>query len=91
MISTSPVLTDKEVESEQVIALDQPEYYPLIVARVRFKSGSPATMVRFKLTDLERKAIAEGADLIISQPHLSNFMPIGLQLAFPNEYPLEFK
>jgi hypothetical protein len=91
MISTSPVLTEKEINSEHMIALDQPEYYPIIVARVRFQDDSPATIVRFKLTDLERRAIAEGADLIISQPHLSNFMPLGLQLAFPNEYPLEIK
>ena len=89
MQSTSPVLTEREVDSEQVIALTQEEYYPIIVARVRFQDGSPSTMVRFRLTDRERAAIAQGADLIISQPHLSSFMPIGLQLAFPNEYPLE--
>jgi hypothetical protein len=34
MDSVSPVLTVAEVEAEQVIALGQEEYYPIIVARV---------------------------------------------------------
>ena len=89
MNSVSPVLTQNEVGTEHVIALDQPEYFPIIIARVRYQDGALASIVRFRLSDLERKAISEGADLIISQPHLGSFMPLGLQLAFPSEYPLE--
>lgn len=88
MNSVSPVLTDREVHAENVIALDQPEYYPIIIARIRFEDGTPSSMVRFRLTDGERKAIAEGADFIVSQPHLGSFMPLGVQIAFPSEYPL---
>lgn len=95
MISTSPVLTDAELEGEQVIALDQPEYYPIISLRVSFcdkndQVVSKATLTRFTFTEAERKAIAEGADLILGQPHHSSLMPISLQLAMPNSYPKEF-
>ena len=96
MTSVSPVLTDAEVEAERVIALDQPQYYPIISLRVTFndKDGdekSVATMTRFRFSDKDRDAIAAGADLILSQPHHGPLMPIGLQLAMPNEYPLEDK
>jgi hypothetical protein len=96
MNSVSPVLTEHEVEAEQVIALDQPQYYPIISLRVTFndKDGdekSVATMTRFRFSDKDREAIAAGADLILSQPHHGPLMPIGLQLAMPNEYPLEEK
>ena len=96
MNSISPVLTEHEVEAEQVIALDQPQYYPIISLRVTFndKDGdekSVATMTRFRFSDKDRDAIAAGADLILSQPHHGPLMPIGLQLAMPNEYPLEEK
>lgn len=96
MNSVSPVLTEREVEAEQVIALDQPQYYPIISLRVTFndKDGdekSVATMTRFRFSDKDRDAIAAGADLILSQPHHGPLMPIGLQLAMPNEYPLEEK
>jgi hypothetical protein len=89
MNSISPVITEKEVDAEQVIALGQDEYYPIIAARIIYKDDSVATVVRYRFSDLERRAIAEGADLIISQPHHKSVMPLALQLAFPNEYPLE--
>ena len=92
MNSVSPVYTDAEVGAEQVIALDQPEYYPIIVARVTFtdKDGQPlsvASVTRYRFSDLERMAIAAGADLLISQPHHGSLMPIALQLAMPGQYP----
>ena len=96
MNSVSPVLTEHEVEAEQVIALDQPEYYPVISLCVNY--GGPdgdqlslATLTRLRFSDKEREAIAAGADLILSQPHHGPLIPIGLQLAMPNEYPLEDK
>ena len=81
MDSVSPVLTEAEVESEQVIALDQEEYYPIIVARILFQDKSRSSMVRFRFTDEERKLIAEGADLIIGQPHHGSMMPMSTQNA----------
>ena len=95
MNSVSPVYTENEVEGERVIALDQPEYYPIIVLRVTFTDKdeveiSKASLTRFRFTESERKAIAAGADLVIGQPHHQAMMPISLQLAMPNEYPKEF-
>ena len=87
MDSVSPVFTDKEVSVEQVIALGQEQYFPIIVARIFFQDGSPSSMVRFRLTDKERELIAQGADLIIGQPHHGSMMPMSTQLAMPNEYP----
>lgn len=87
MNSISPVLTEVELESEQVIALDQPEYYPIIVVRAFFEGGIPATLTRFRFSEREKELIAKGADLILSQPHHGSLMPVGLQLAMPNEYP----
>lgn len=91
MNSVSPVLTEAEIPAEQVIALGQEGYYPIIVARIIYPDKSVASLTRFRFTEREREAIAKGADLILSQPHHHAMMPIGLQLAFPNEYPLEEK
>ena len=94
MNSVSPVMTESEIPAEQVIALGQEEYYSIIVCRVTFqdKDGEPksvATLTRFRFSDKEREAIAKGADLILSQPHHHAMMPVGLQLAMPDQYPLE--
>jgi|GEM_PF-2800751 hypothetical protein len=89
MNSVSPVLTEREVPVEQVIALGQDEYYPIIVARIIYPDKSVASLTRFRFSESERDAIAKGADLILSQPHHFSMMPVGLQLAMPNEYPLE--
>jgi len=93
MQSVSPVLTEKEVETEQVIALDQKRYYPIIVCRYVYhdKDGNPdgaASLTRYRFTDEDRALIAKGADLILSQPHHAQMMPVGLQLAMPDEYPV---
>lgn len=87
MDSVSPVLTDREVHAEEVVALEQEQYYPIIVARILFQDESRCSMVRFRFTDEERKLIAEGADLIIGQPHHGSMMPMSTQLAMPGEYP----
>lgn len=89
MNSISPVLTEREVEAEQVVALGQEEYYPIIAARITYADQSIASLVRFRFSDKEREAIVKGADLILSQPHHGSMMPVGLQLAMPDEYPLE--
>ena len=38
MNPVSPVLTEAEIPAEQVIALGQEEYYPIIVGRGPFKT-----------------------------------------------------
>ena len=93
MNSVSPVLTEAEVEAERVIALGQEEYYPIISLQVTYcdkdgNEGTKATMTRFRFSDKEREAITAGADLILSQPHHGPMMPIGLQLAMPDQYPI---
>jgi len=89
MNSVSPVLTENEVPAEQVIALGHEEYYPIIVARITYADKSIASLVRYRFSEKERWAIAKGADLILSQPHHHAMMPVGLQLAMPDQYPLE--
>jgi hypothetical protein len=87
MDSISPVLTEAEVPAEQVVALGQDEFYPIVVARVIFEGGGVGSMVRFRFTAAERELIAKGADLILGQPHRGGMMPVSLQLAMPGEYP----
>ena len=87
MDSVSPVLTEREVDFEHVVALGSDKYLPIIVAWIRYSDGSPASVTRFRLTEEERKRIAAGADLILSQPHHGPMMPVGLQLAFKDNYP----
>ena len=89
MDSVSPVLTTAEVPCEQVIALDQPEYLPIIVARVVCEDNVACTFTRFQFNDAERALIAAGADLVLGQPHHGFWMPVSLQLAKPGEYPVE--
>ena len=91
MDSVSPVLTTAEVPSEQVIALGQEEFYPIIVARVVYPDGSVSSLTRFRFTAAERELIAAGADLLLSQPHHGSMMPISLELAMPGEYPVQEK
>lgn len=87
MESVSPVLTEREVVAEQVIALNQPQYLPIIVARIWTENGDVATVTRYRFSAKELTAIFEGADLLIYQPHLGNVMPLALALAKPGEYP----
>jgi len=87
MQSVTPVLTQSEVESEQIIALDQPDFYPIVVARIQFADGQLASYARFRLTEKERALITGGADILISQPHIGRMMPIAVQIAMPECYP----
>lgn len=89
MDSVSPVLTEVEIPAEQVIALGQEQYFPIVVARVKFSDESIGSLVRFRFSDVERELIAAGADLILGQPHHSGMMPVSLQLAMPGCYPKE--
>jgi len=89
MDSISPVLTELEVPAEQVVALGQDGFYPIVVARVTFGDGQVASYTRFRFTAAERELILKGADLILGQPHHGSMMPVSLQLAMPGEYAKE--
>jgi hypothetical protein len=58
----SPVLTEEFVPDEVVYAKDQPAYNPL--PTLRDQDG--VVVSRWKLTDEERQAISEGADIHLS-------------------------
>ena len=88
MDSVSPVLTEHEIDYEQVVALGSSNYFPIIVTRFKFADGSPGTATRFRFSDKEREQIAQGADLVLTQPHHGPLMPICLQLAFKDSYPI---
>ena len=87
MDSVSPVWTDADVEGERVIALDQPEYLPLIALPFTYSDGVRGVAVRFRLTDKEREAIAGGADLLVTELASSYFTPIHIQTCPPNTRP----
>jgi hypothetical protein len=86
MTSVSPVFTEQEVFAEQVIALDQPEYLPIIVARIQ-TDNFKASVTRYRFSDEERQQIAAGADILVYQPHLGAIMPLAFALAHPGQYP----
>lgn len=87
MNSVSPVFTDQEVSAEQVIALDQPQYLPIIVARIATEEGFRASVTRYRFSSKERAQISDGADILVYQPHLGSIMPLAFALANPGEYP----
>lgn len=59
MTPVSPVLDEKLASSEVVYAKDQPEYIPLPTLR----NSKGMVLSRWKLSDIEREAIALGADI----------------------------
>lgn len=88
MDSVSPVWTEEEVEIERVIALDQKQYIPIIALPVRYSDGYSGMSVRFRLSDAEKQAIADGADLVITELTFGGpFTPISVQVCKPNERP----
>lgn len=90
MQSVSPVWTDADVENERIVALDQAEYVPLVVLPFKYGDGTIAASVRFRLTDEERKALAEGGDLIVTELTFGNpFTPIDLKICGPDKAPYE--
>lgn len=93
MESVSPVLTENEIEAERVIALDQPEYFPIVICRVVYRDKDEnqtgvATLTRYRFTEEERRLVASGCDIIIGQPHHGPVMPVSIQFAKPESYPV---
>lgn len=86
MHSISPVYTEELVPCEQVIALDQPEYLPLVTLSVAEFGNS--CLVRFELTDAERLLIADGADLVIAEILFGRpYTPIAIEVVPKNTKP----
>lgn len=87
MDSVSPVHTEEFEELERVIALDQKEYFPIIILDVHYSNGVDGAMVRFRFSDEERKKIAEGADLVVSELTFGKaFTPISLSIQKQGEF-----
>jgi hypothetical protein len=82
MDSVSPVYSDETVCLERVIALDQPEYFPIIILPVKYEDGTQGMSVRFRFTDEERRMIAEGGDLLLTELTFggNRFTPVSLQI-----------
>jgi hypothetical protein len=86
MRSISPIYNEELVQCEQVIALDQPEYLPLITLAVREFNNTCLT--RWEFTDEERKIIAEGGELIIGEMLFGGpYTPIALEVCPKNTPP----
>jgi len=88
MNSVSPVWTEEEIEIEKVCALDQEEYLPIIILPVVYGDGTSGASVRFRLTEEERKLVAEGADIVLTELTFGRpFTPIHISITKPNSRP----
>lgn len=103
MISVSPVFSEAEISLERVIALDQPEYSPIIIVPIdlHIPAGTlgpeqtesivkprHGLSVRFRISEEERAKIAAGADVIVTEITFGNpFTPINFQFVMPDERP----
>ena len=61
MTPVSPVLTPEYADQEAIYAKNQPQYRPLPVLR----NSQGVLLSRWRLTDAERQAIADGADIFL--------------------------
>lgn len=88
MDSVSPVWTEEQVGIERVISLDQEQYLPIVVLPVLYSDGITGLSVRFRLSDEERKAVAEGADIVVTELNFgAAFTPLDMKVCMPNEGP----
>jgi hypothetical protein len=88
MDSVSPVWTEEQVGIERVIALDQSQYLPIVVLPVRYSDGTSGLSVRFRLSDEERKAVAEGADVVVTELTFgADFTPIDIRFCVAGKAP----
>jgi hypothetical protein len=76
MKPVSPVLGEAFADREIVIAKDQPEYMPLPAIR----SDNGVVLTRWKLTDGERQAVTDGADIFLSVWTFGSIQPIRLEV-----------
>lgn len=82
MDSVSPVYTEETVQIERVIELGSKVYFPLIILPVMYEDGTQAMAVRFRFTEDERKLIADGGDLLLTELTFGShkFTPVQLQI-----------
>ena len=86
MHPVSPVMPGSE-PIETVFAKDQPEYLPL--PTVFLDTPERPVVSRWRFTDEEREAIANGADLILTQLTFQNpLQPQHVQVCFPDQMPV---
>lgn len=91
MDSVSPVWTDAETPAEKIIALDQMHVYqPLVGLPVQFSDGQIGMCCRFRFTEKEKQAIANGADLIITEMTFGGlYTPLNLSVCKPETRPYD--
>lgn len=78
MMPVSPVMPGSG-PIEIVLGKDQPEYTPL--PAVYLDNGQRPMITRWRFSDEERKVIAEGADVVLTQLTFGNpFSPVHLQV-----------
>lgn len=86
MMPVSPVMPGSE-EIEIVLGKGQPQYIPL--PAVYLDTDSRPMITRWRFSDEERKAIAEGADLVLQQlTFREKFQPISAQVVMPDACPI---
>ena len=102
MQSVTPVFGPEELQYEKVIALDQPEYSPLIIVPIDLHipagtlpgqtepivKANHGMSVRFRFSEAEREKITAGADLLITELVFgAKFTPLNFQIVMPDERP----
>lgn len=85
MNPVSPVLPGSE-QIEVVLGENQPEYIPL--PAVYLDSEMRPMITRWRLTEKERQAVRDGADVVLTQLTFRYpFQPVHLQVAYRDEMP----
>ena len=86
MTPVSPVMPGSK-EIERVLGANQPCYVPLPVVYLDMECRPMVS--RWRLSDEERTAIANGADIVMQQLTFKNpFQPVNLQVVMPDENPV---
>lgn len=69
---------------EVMVAEDQPEYFPLAAALIRYEDGTRAHLTRWTFSDEDRAKIAAGEDLYLVQLTAGGPMtPVSLEVGRP--------
>jgi hypothetical protein len=72
---------------ERVLAKDQPQYIPLPM--VYLDTPSRPVISRWRLSEVERAAVAAGADVVLTQLIFDQlYHPVHLQVTMPDEMPV---
>ena len=86
MSPKSPVMPGSE-SIEVVLGKDQPEYLPLPC--VSLDTPARPMLTRWELSDEERMALAQGADIVLTQLTFAHpFQPVHLQVVGDGEMPV---